>query len=93
VRRHPGRDLSLIFSLRRHAEAEVHRSDNGVQLQEDALFSVYSVPVVSSICKMAGAVRQPIDLQSLELYISHNVPEIKVPVDIKQVVLCSDFVF
>jgi aminoglycoside phosphotransferase (APT) family kinase protein len=33
---------------------------------------------------MAGAVRQPIDLQSLERYVSQNVPEIKVPIDIKQ---------
>ncbi|TVY91090.1 Acyl-CoA dehydrogenase family member [Lachnellula willkommii] len=33
---------------------------------------------------MAGAVRQPIDVQSLERYISNNVPEIKVPIDIKQ---------
>jgi hypothetical protein len=34
---------------------------------------------------MAGAVRQPIDLASLERYIESNVPEIKVPIDIKQV--------
>lgn len=34
---------------------------------------------------MAGAIRQPIDLASLERYIASNVPEIKVPLDIKQV--------
>jgi hypothetical protein len=34
---------------------------------------------------MAGAVRQPIDIASLERYISNNVPEIKVPIDVKQV--------
>lgn len=34
---------------------------------------------------MAGAVRQPIDIQSLERFISQNVPEIKVPIDVKQV--------
>lgn len=34
---------------------------------------------------MAGPVRQPIDIASLERYISANVPEIKVPVDVKQV--------
>jgi hypothetical protein len=34
---------------------------------------------------MAGAVRQPIDLASLEVYIKQYVPEIKVPFDIKQV--------
>jgi hypothetical protein len=34
---------------------------------------------------MAGAVRQPIDLASLEAYIKQHVPEVKVPFDIKQV--------
>ena len=29
--------------------------------------------------------RQPIDVQSLERYISKNVPEIQVPIDVKQV--------
>ncbi|ORY19392.1 kinase-like domain-containing protein [Clohesyomyces aquaticus] len=33
---------------------------------------------------MAGAVRQPIDVASLERYIASNVPEIAVPVDVKQ---------
>lgn len=36
---------------------------------------------------MAGAVRQPIDIQSLERFISQNVPEIKVPIDVKQVII------
>jgi len=36
---------------------------------------------------MAGVVRQPIDVQSLERFISQNVPEIKTPIDIKQVSL------
>lgn len=34
---------------------------------------------------MAGPVRQPIDLQALEKYIEKHVPEIKTPIDIKQV--------
>jgi aminoglycoside phosphotransferase (APT) family kinase protein len=34
---------------------------------------------------MAGVVRQPIDVPALERYISKNVPEIKTPIDIKQV--------
>ncbi len=34
---------------------------------------------------MAGVVRQPIDVQSLERYISKTVPQIKVPIDVKQV--------
>ena len=36
---------------------------------------------------MAGAVRQPIDLDSLERYIVSHVPEIAVPIDVKQVKL------
>jgi hypothetical protein len=38
---------------------------------------------------MAGAVRQPIDVQALERYISKNVPEIQIPLDVKQVCLPS----
>lgn len=34
---------------------------------------------------MAGPVRQPIDLASLERYIDTNVPEIKTPLELKQV--------
>lgn len=34
---------------------------------------------------MAGRVRQPIDEAALEKYISSNVPEIKTPIDLKQV--------
>jgi len=34
---------------------------------------------------MAGQVRQPIDIASLERYVAENVPEIKVPLDVKQV--------
>ena len=34
---------------------------------------------------MAGVVRQPIDVASLEHYIAANVSEIQVPVDVKQV--------
>ncbi|KAI1142154.1 phosphotransferase enzyme family protein [Hypoxylon sp. FL0543] len=33
---------------------------------------------------MAGSVRHPIDTAALERYISKNVPEIKVPLDVKQ---------
>lgn len=33
---------------------------------------------------MAGQVRQPVDIPALEAYISANVPEIKVPIDVKQ---------
>lgn len=34
---------------------------------------------------MAGRVRHPIDTAALERYIRENVPEIKVPLDVKQV--------
>lgn len=34
---------------------------------------------------MAGAVRQPIDIPSLERYLNQNVPEIQTPLDVKQV--------
>ncbi len=34
---------------------------------------------------MAGAVRQPIDVASLERYIEKSVPAIQVPIDVKQV--------
>jgi hypothetical protein len=34
---------------------------------------------------MAGRVRQPIDLWALERWISKNVPQIEVPLDVKQV--------
>ena len=36
---------------------------------------------------MAGRVRQPIDVKALEAYIAKTVPEIQVPIDVKQV--CS----
>lgn len=34
---------------------------------------------------MAGQVRQPIDVASLERYVAANVTEIQVPLDVKQV--------
>jgi len=34
---------------------------------------------------MAGRVRQPIDVGALESWISKNVPQIEVPLDVKQV--------
>jgi hypothetical protein len=34
---------------------------------------------------MAGEVRQPIDQAKLEKYINDNVPEIKTPIQLKQV--------
>lgn len=36
---------------------------------------------------MAGEVRQPIDIPSLERYLNQNVPEIQTPLDLKQVSL------
>jgi hypothetical protein len=34
---------------------------------------------------MAGRVRQPIDTKALEEHLRQNVPEIKTPLDVKQV--------
>lgn len=34
---------------------------------------------------MAGRVRHPIDVKALEKYIEEHVPEIKTPLDLKQV--------
>ena len=34
---------------------------------------------------MAGAVRQPIDVESLSKFIERNVPEIELPIIVKQV--------
>lgn len=34
---------------------------------------------------MAGPIRQPIDIKSLESYLQQQVPEIKTPLDVKQV--------
>lgn len=34
---------------------------------------------------MAGAVRQPIDINSLSKYIEENIPEIELPIYVKQV--------
>ena len=34
---------------------------------------------------MAGPVRQPIDVAALERYLGEHVPEIELPLDVKQV--------
>lgn len=34
---------------------------------------------------MAGPIRQPINIQKLERYIEKHVPDIKIPIDVKQV--------
>jgi hypothetical protein len=68
-----------LFSQRRHTNYEPPHS-----------FTRWPVTITlpfgfASVFKMAGIVRQPIDIQSLERFISQNVPEIKTPIDIKQV--------
>jgi len=35
--------------------------------------------------KMAGPIRQPIDIPALQRYIEQNVPQIKTPLEVKQV--------
>lgn len=34
---------------------------------------------------MAGPIRQPIDIEALSKYIDKTVPEIELPIDVKQV--------
>lgn len=38
---------------------------------------------------MAGRVRQPIDLEAFEKYIIKNMPEIKTPIELKQVIFMT----
>jgi hypothetical protein len=74
-------------------ETEVNRSKTLLSVMHTTIPPLQNDPFPSSLiisrpfCKstMAGAVRQPIDVQSLERYISQNVPEIKVPIELKQV--------
>ena len=48
--------------------------------------SVVSSPShINAIGIMAGPIRMPIDAQQLERYIEKHVPEIKTPLDVKQV--------
>ncbi len=42
-------------------------------------------PSARPIDDMAGPVRHPIDVASLERYLTEHVPEIEVPLDVKQV--------
>jgi hypothetical protein len=37
------------------------------------------------VVKMAGPIRQPIDIPALQRYIEQNVPQIKTPLEVKQV--------
>lgn len=50
-----------------------------------AVQSLLVQPCVTAYSIMAGAVRQPIDIPSLERYIEQNVPALKTPLDVKQV--------
>lgn len=47
-------------------------------------FCLVCLPI-SDYSTMAGPIRQPIDLKSLEKFIEKTVPEIKLPIDVKQV--------
>lgn len=49
------------------------------------IVSQHIVVEVRIVLDMAGAVRQPIDVPSLERYLNLNVPDIKTPLDVKQV--------
>lgn len=60
----------------------------------DGQFATYRWPHSSllEVCdthvialKMAGPIRQPIDIPALQRYIEQNVPQIKTPLEVKQV--------
>jgi len=60
----------------------------------DGQFATYRRPHSSllEVCdthvialKMAGPIRQPIDIPALQRYIEQNVPQIKTPLEVKQV--------
>jgi hypothetical protein len=55
-----------------------------IQVQDDFYPKEAFVDIYTELA-MAGIVRQPIDVKSLERYLSQNVPEIKTPIDLKQV--------
>lgn len=42
-------------------------------------------PAYLTATTMAGPIRQPINLDNLSKYIDQNAPEIKTPIDVKQV--------
>jgi hypothetical protein len=54
--------------------------------------SLIPLSTTSANFTMAGVVRQPIDVPSLERYITQNVPQIKTPIDLKQVRPAMQFV-
>lgn len=71
----------LFTTLGEHLEAQQRpKSSNSLVLDR-------------SLHSMAISVRQPIDLHSLSNYIENTVPEIKIPIIVKQVrtLLCLDF--
>jgi hypothetical protein len=53
----------------------------------EAVFSslLLGDPVHPVVSKMAGAIRQPIDIAALQRYIEQNVPQIQTPIEVKQV--------
>jgi len=56
------------------------------RMQENLNSSILcSLNLNTFIAEMAGPVRQPIDLDALTRYIEKNVPEIKTPLELKQV--------
>jgi hypothetical protein len=71
------------------ADTEVHDPQNLLgndhKSPQDDGFPCLICSAYSTQFTMAGIVRQPIDIPSLERYISKNVPEIKIPIDVKQV--------
>jgi hypothetical protein len=75
-------------------EATVRRLPGRKNRPVDGQFATYRRPHSSllEVCdthvivlKMAGPIRQPIDIPALQRYIEQNVPQIKTPLEVKQV--------
>lgn len=56
-----------------------------VELKGDSFDTFLGNFVDAAALNMAGAIRQPIDIPALQRYIEQNVPQIKTPLEVKQV--------
>ena len=72
--------VMVLFSV----PSNVHTDDAEKASKSQSVREVFTLSSVIA-GKMAGPVRQPIDLASLSAYIERNVPQIQLPISIKQV--------
>jgi hypothetical protein len=67
------------------APGEEDRLANEVELKGGSFHSFLGNLVGAAALDMAGTIRQPIDIPALQRYIEQNVPQIKTPLEVKQV--------